>query len=81
MAISRRAFLGLAPASVGAIALGVTFVPSKSHVPALTGDDEVDRMLIAAERAADPPLLYPEIQVGDIIWIGDKEHVVRFVVS
>lgn len=66
MAISRRKFLRLAPASVGAIALGAAAISAKPRIPALTtaslpGANTLkamsETMLIAGQRAADPPLM------------------------
>ena len=84
MEFTRRKFLRLAPASVGAIALGVAAVSTKPRMPALTMASLPDAntleamgetMLSASQKAADPPLA---IRVGDLVMFDDKTHVVKW---
>lgn len=62
MKISRRAFFGLAPASVGAIALGAAVLPkavSANHIDVESMLDQmIETTLIASERMAHPALVY-----------------------
>ena len=70
MNISRRKFLRFAPASVGAIALGAVVWPETEvensirwvgHLDADYNralDQMTETILIAGQKAADPPLMY-----------------------
>lgn len=66
MDISRRKFLRLAPASVGAFAVGMVVLPEhrdtadmifRAFKKMLLPNPTIETLLIAGQKAADPPLM------------------------
>ena len=86
MEFTRRKFLRLAPASVGAIALGAAVLPQLAPIEHRTPGSV---LIAASQRAVDPPFLAlspsrwektinPPLQVGDLVMFDDKTHVVKW---
>ena len=83
MNVTRRKFLGAASvgiASAGLASAGMASIgpaSTKPHIPALTGNHELDQIILAAsERAVNPPLVvntYPGgVTCYDFEKVGDQ---------
>jgi len=63
MKLTRRKFLGAASAGIASAGLATAGIASAGPASAMSVEADLNLMLIAAQKAANPPLVVPSAQI------------------